>query len=188
MIAPVLCFIFRRTQKKVRPLDLKQNERHAQQQVGVLGRLLQRDREILLQSADAVEHGVAVGIERVAGLFQRVVAGEVMVERFAVLRALFAVVNGKAAKLRRNKVAPALQIFQQQRCAQLLRRADGFAVEARIPHQLQRLARRAVELRKGEKIVDRRGDEDLELKFLRKLGKDVAISLPVKEEKNIALI
>ena len=29
----------------------------------MLGRLLQRDREILLQSADAVEHGVAVGIE-----------------------------------------------------------------------------------------------------------------------------
>ena len=111
-----------------------------------------------------------------------------MVERFAVLRALFAVVNGKAAKLRRNKVAPALQIFQQQRGAQLLRRADGFAVEARIPHQLQRLARRAVELRKGEKIVDRCGDEDLELKFLRKLGKDVAIPLPVQEEKNIALI
>lgn len=53
-----------------------------------------------------------------------------MIERFAVLRALFAVVNGKAAKLRRNKVAPALQIFQQQRCAQLLRRADGLTVEA----------------------------------------------------------
>ena len=70
MIAPVLCFIFRRAQKEVRPLGVKQNERHAQQQVGVLGRLLQRDREILLQSADAVEHGVAVGIERVAGLFQ----------------------------------------------------------------------------------------------------------------------
>ena len=98
MIAPVLCFIFRRTQKKVRPLDLKQNERHAQQQVGVLGRLLQRDCEILLQSANAGEHGVAVGIERVAGLFQRVAAGEVMVERFTVLGVLFAVVGGKAAQ------------------------------------------------------------------------------------------
>ena len=130
MIASVLCFIFRRAQKKVRPLDLKQNERHAQQQVGVLGRLLQRDREILLQSADAVEHGVAVGIERVAGLFQRVAAGEVMVKRFTVLRALFAVVNGKAAKLRRNKVAAPLQIFQQQRGAQLLRCANGLTVEA----------------------------------------------------------
>ena len=100
MIAPVLCFIFRRAQKKVRPLGIKQNERHTQQQVGVLGRLLQRDREILLQSADAVEHGVAVGVERVAGLFQRMAAGEVVIERFAVLRALFTVVNGKAAKLR----------------------------------------------------------------------------------------
>ena len=62
----------------------------------MLGRLLQRDREILLQSADAVEHGVAVGIERVAGLFQRVAAGEVIIERFAVLRVLLAVMGGKA--------------------------------------------------------------------------------------------
>ncbi len=53
-----------------------------------------------------------------------------MVERFTVLRALFAVVNGKAAKLRRKKVAPALQIFQQQRGAQLLCCADGLTVEA----------------------------------------------------------
>ena len=130
MIAPVLCFIFRRAQKKVRPLDLKQNERHAQQQVGVLGRLLQRDREILLQSADAVEHGVAVGIERVAGLFQRVAAGEVMIKRFAVLGVLFAVVGGKAAQRDRDQVAAPLQIFQQQRGAQLLRCADGLTVEA----------------------------------------------------------
>ena len=130
MIAPVLCFIFRRAQKKVHPLGIKQNERHAQQQVDVLGRLLQRDRKSLLQSADAVEHGVAVGIERVAGLFQRVAAGEVMVKRFAVLGVLFAVVGGKAAQRDRDQVAAPLQIFQQQRGAQLLRRADGFAVEA----------------------------------------------------------
>ena len=94
----VLYFSLRRTEEEVRPLGIKQNERHAQQQVGVLGRLLQRDREILLQSANAVEHGVAVGIERVAGLFQRVAAGEVMVERFTVLGVLFAVVGGKAAQ------------------------------------------------------------------------------------------
>ena len=99
------------------------------------GRILQRDREILLQSADAVEHGVAVGVERVAGFDERVAAGEVMVERFAVLRAFFAVVNGKAAKLRRNKVTPALQIFQQQRRAQLLRRSyvlRKFAIPAPV--------------------------------------------------------
>ena len=95
----------------------------------MLGRLLQRDREILLQSADAVEHGVAVGIERVAGLFQRVAAGEVMVERFTVLYILFAVVGGKAAQRDRDQVAAPLQIFQQRR-AQLLRCADGLTVEA----------------------------------------------------------
>ena len=125
MITPVLCFIFWRAQKKVRPLDLKQNERHAQQQVGVLGGLFQRDRKILLQSADAVKHGVAVGIELVAGLFQRVAAGEVMVERFAVLRIFFTVVGGKAAQRDRDQVAAPLQIFQQQRGTQLLRCADA---------------------------------------------------------------
>ena len=112
------------------PLGIKQNERHAQQQVGVLGRLLQQDCEILLQSADAVEHGVAVGIERVAGLFQRVAAGEVMVERFTVLCILFAVVGGEAAQRDRDQVAAPLQIFQQQRGTQLLRCADGLTVEA----------------------------------------------------------
>ena len=51
----------------------------------MLGRLLQRDREILLQSADAVKHRVAVGVERVAGLFQRAAANQVIVERFIFL-------------------------------------------------------------------------------------------------------
>lgn len=51
-----------------------------------------------------------------------------MVKRFAVLGVLFAVVGGKAAQLRRKKVATALQIFQQQRGAQLLRCADGLTM------------------------------------------------------------
>ena len=102
-------------QEEIRSLGIKQNERHTQQQVGVLGRLLQRDREILLQSADAVKHGVAAGIERVAGLFQRVAAGEVMVERFTVLCILFAVVGGKAAQRDRDQVAALLQILDDGR-------------------------------------------------------------------------
>ena len=96
----------------------------------MLGRLLQRDREILLQSADAVKHRVAVSVERVAGLFQRAAANQVIVERFAVLGVLFAVVGGKAAQRDRDQVAAPLQIFQQQRGAQLLRCADGLTVEA----------------------------------------------------------
>lgn len=111
-----------------------------------------------------------------------------MVERFTVLCILFAVVGGKVAQRDRDQVAVPLQIFQQQRGAQLLRCADGLTVEALIFHQLQCLARRAVELREGEKVVDRRRDKNFKLKFLRKLGKDVAIPLPVQEEKNIALI
>ena len=89
-------------QKEIRSLGFKQNERHTQQQVGMEGRTLQRNVEILLQSADAVEHGVAVGIERVAGLFQRVAAGEVMVERFTVLCILFTVAGGKAVQRNRD--------------------------------------------------------------------------------------
>ena len=52
-----------------------------------------------------------------------------MVERFAVLGVLFAVVGGKAAQRDRDQVAAPLQIFQQRR-AQLLRCADGLTVEA----------------------------------------------------------
>ena len=55
-----------------------------------------------------------------------------MVERFAVLGVLFAVVGGKAAQRDRDQVAAPLQIFQQQRRAQLLRCADGLTVEALI--------------------------------------------------------
>lgn len=94
----------------------------------MLERLVQRDGKFLLHSSDAVEHGVSMGKKRFAGLLQRPAADQIIIERFAVLRALFAVVNGKAAKLRRKKVAPALQIFQQQRGAQLLRCADGLTV------------------------------------------------------------
>ena len=74
----------------------------------MLDRFIQRDTEFLLHPADAVEHGVAVGIERVAGLFQRVAAGEVMVERFTVLCILFTVAGGKAAQRDRDQVAARL--------------------------------------------------------------------------------
>ena len=53
-----------------------------------------------------------------------------MVERFTVLCILFAVVGGEAAQRDRDQVAAPLQIFQQQRRAQLLRCADGLTVEA----------------------------------------------------------
>ena len=48
------------------------------------GRVLQRNGEVLLQAADAVKYGIAVGIQGVTGLFQRVAAGEIVVERFTV--------------------------------------------------------------------------------------------------------
>ena len=47
-----------------------------------------------------------------------------MVERFTVLCILFTVVGGKAAQRNRDQVAAPLQIFQQQRRAQLRHRAD----------------------------------------------------------------
>ena len=101
----------------------------------MLDRFIQRDTEFLLHSSDAVEHGVSMGKKRFAGLLQRPAADQVILERFAVLRAFFTVVNGKAAKLRRNKVTPALQIFQQQRRAHLLRRSHvlrKFAIPAPV--------------------------------------------------------
>ena len=58
-----------------------------------------------------------------------------MVERFTVLGVLFAVVGGKAAQRDRDQVAAPLQIFQQQRGAQLLRgrvKRSSIGAEMRI--------------------------------------------------------
>ena len=52
------------------------------------------------------------------------------IESFTVLCILFTVAGGKAAQRDRDQVAAPLQIFQQQRRAQLLRCADGLTVEA----------------------------------------------------------
>ena len=57
-----------------------------------------------------------------------------MVERFTVLCILFAVVGGKAAQRDRDQVAAPLQIFQQQRGAQLRHGADRLPVKARVRH------------------------------------------------------
>ena len=131
------------------------------------GRVIQRNVEILLQPADAVKHRVAVGVERIAGLFQRATANQVIVERFAVLRVLFPVMGGQAAQFYGDQTAAPLQIFQQQRYAELRRRADPFPVKTLIPHQLQRFPRGGVKLGQVEKLVQRLGDEDLKVEFLR---------------------
>ena len=56
-------------QEEIRSLGFKQDEGYAQQQVGMEGRVIQRNVEILLQSADTVEHRVAVGVQRGTGFF-----------------------------------------------------------------------------------------------------------------------
>ena len=62
----------------------------------MLERLVQRDGKFLLHSSDAVEHGVSMGKKRFAGLLQRPAADQIIIERFAVLRALFPVVRSCA--------------------------------------------------------------------------------------------
>ncbi len=77
--APILS-----AQEETRASGFEQKQRHAHQQIRMHGRVLQRNGEVLLQAADAVKYGIAVGIEGVTGLFQRVAAGEIVVERFTV--------------------------------------------------------------------------------------------------------
>lgn len=111
-----------------------------------------------------------------------------MVERFAVLGVLFAVVGGKAAQRDRDQVAAPLQIFQQQRRAQLRNSVDATAVEAFVRHQRQCLACRAIERRQCKQIVNFLRHDDLELKFLRQYGKSLHIFPPVQKKHNISFV
>ena len=77
------------TQKEIGALLFEQDQRNPEQQIRVNGGLVQRNVEILLYSSNPVKHRVAMGEERVAGSFERTAAGQVVVERFAILRILF---------------------------------------------------------------------------------------------------
>ena len=59
-------------QEEIRALLFKQKKRHAQQQIGVLDRFIQRDGELLLHPADAVEHDVSIGKKPVCPVFSTV--------------------------------------------------------------------------------------------------------------------
>ena len=61
-------------------------------------------------------------------------------------------------------------------------------MKALVRHQLQRLARRAVEPREIKQLIQRLGHEDLELKLLCQRGKRVRIPLSVQKEENVSLI
>ena len=61
-------------------------------------------------------------------------------------------------------------------------------MKALVRHQLQRLARRAVEPREIKQLIQRLGHEDLELKLLCQRGKRVRIPLSVQKEENIAFV
>ena len=73
--------------------------------------LVQRNGKIILDSADSVEHGIAVGEQGIAGLFQRAAAGQIVIQRFAVLRVLFLVVGSQSPNLFGNQVVAPFQIF-----------------------------------------------------------------------------
>lgn len=62
-------------QKEVRALVLKEQHRYSQQQLGVAGRVIQRQTEVTLHPANPIEHRVPVGKKHLAGLFQRAAAG-----------------------------------------------------------------------------------------------------------------
>ena len=63
----------------------------------------------------------------------------------------------------------------------------GSPVKALVRHQLQRLARRAVEPREVKQLIQRLGHEDLELKLLCQRG-EMSASPSVQKEENIAFV
>ena len=71
MLALLRAFVwFLRAEEKVRPPPAKHDKRYAKQQIRKSRRLLQGKLKFLLHPVDAVEHGVPMGKERVAGPFQ----------------------------------------------------------------------------------------------------------------------
>ena len=96
--------------------------------------------------------------------------------------------GGQTAQFYGDQTAAPLQIFQQQRCAELRRRADPLPVKTLIPHQLQRLPGGWIELGKVEKLVQRLGDEDLEVEFLRQSIKRLSTLVLVQKQEHIALV
>ena len=76
-------------QKEIRSLLFKQQQRNADQQIGVCGGLIQRNGKIVLYSADTVKHRISMGKKGIAGLLQRSAAGQIMIKRFAILCVLF---------------------------------------------------------------------------------------------------
>ena len=55
-------------QKEIRSLLFKQQQRNADQQIGVYGGLIQRNDKIVLYSADTVKHRISMGKKGIAGL------------------------------------------------------------------------------------------------------------------------
>ena len=141
-------------QKEIRSLLFKQQQRNADQQIGVCGGLIQRNGKIVLYSADTVKHRISMGKKGIAGLLQRSAAGQIMIKRFAILRVLFFIVCGKLPDFFCNQVASPLQFFQQKRRAELRHRADISTVKAAIHHQLQRFTRCAIEGGQFKQVIN----------------------------------
>ena len=99
------------TQKEIGALLFEQDQQNPEQQIRVNGGLVQRNVEILLYSSNPVKHRVAMGEERVAGSFERTAAGQVVVERFAILRILFLVVRRHHPDFPCDQIVAPLDVF-----------------------------------------------------------------------------
>lgn len=75
--------------------------------------VVEDDAEVLAYLADAAQHGVAVGAERLAGGLGRAVVREVAVQRLAVLGAARLVAGGEVAQLGGYEAALALERLRQ---------------------------------------------------------------------------
>lgn len=110
LLFPALVWI-KGTQKEIGALRFEQDQRNTEQQIRVNGGLVQRNVEILLYSSNPVKHRVTMGEERVTGSFERTAAGQIVVERFAILRILFLVVRRHYPDFLCDQIVAPLDVF-----------------------------------------------------------------------------
>ena len=97
----------------------KEDERRGQEQRQHFLRAVETEAEVFPQTAEAVEHGVAVGEKPLAGELDGVVAGEIGIHREAQLRPMLGVIAAEGTDTRIYEVGAVGQAAERHQAAKL---------------------------------------------------------------------
>ena len=156
----------------------EQLQRDGQQQLQMAIGIIEGNAEILLHSADAVQNGVPMGVQPLAGFLQRVVAQKIGQQRLAVLGVLGGIVMGQCADLRRDQIGPILQAAQHHQCVQLFG-AHAEGVGGAQQQEVHDLVGGGVDLRQRVQAVQRGGDHHAQVVSLNQRLKGAQVVVPV---------